>query len=345
MITKPTVFIVGAGASAEFGFPLGTALTGQIRNYLMRPAPMVRNGQLAELNRRSIIELAQTRLWIHTDALRVAEDIARAMVLAPSIDVYLDSRRGDVMFAEIGKIAITTALKECEHGCAMRVQGPTLDHVAQAVLAANGSWLGRLFMLMVTGATRDRAAEIFNNVAFVVFNYDRCIEQFFHIAIANYFGIEHNDALAIVRRHLRITHVYGSLGALPMMEQMGFQYFGGRLEIDSYQAVLGAAAELRTFTEAHSSEILAGIQAQMSWARTAVFLGFGFHRQNVEILSTPEATQIETVLATVMGMSETSQDSVQSSIAKIFGRMPPTLQMLDDSCADLVASEAPFLAL
>src|SRR5207248_963296 len=128
--------------------------------------------------------------------------------------------------------------------------------------------------------TRAAVNNVFSNVAFSCFNYDRCIEVFLQYAIASYFGIAKNEAERITRG-LEIVHPYGCVGSLPLYGNENAVGFGA---VDA-GASPDIARHIRTFTErVEESTTLDRLRDILNSADNVVFLGFGFHPMNMELL-------------------------------------------------------------
>jgi hypothetical protein len=89
MITTPTVFILGAGASMPYGFPSGKTLVNKI----------------CELGAPSLTRLGLSE-WDYSTFTRVLRTSQQ-----PSVDAFLEHRSE---FMDIGKTLIATVLCECE---------------------------------------------------------------------------------------------------------------------------------------------------------------------------------------------------------------------------------------
>src|SRR5206468_11122318 len=97
MIRKPTVLVLGAGASHDYGFPLGYPLVTQICHGLSNP-----NEDISK------------RLYGCAFTADNVESFRRALELSAqlSIDTFLENRPE---FLEVGKAAIACCLIPCEH--------------------------------------------------------------------------------------------------------------------------------------------------------------------------------------------------------------------------------------
>ena len=96
------------------------------------------------------------------------------------------------------------------------------------------------FMHMLSRSVPN-AREIFANVAFVIFNYDRCVEHFLYNALQRVYGIRENDAADILA-DCTIIHPYGLVGPyLPISGGVPF----GTTSADYRQL----SQQIKTYTE------------------------------------------------------------------------------------------------
>src|SRR5205823_781262 len=84
------------------------------------------------------------------------------------------------------------------------------DEAVDFALIAD-TWFVR-FMRMLA-VPRSQLEQIFENVAFIVFNYDRCLEHFLLLALTRLYDISPTDA-AILLGKLTIIHPYGVIARL-----------------------------------------------------------------------------------------------------------------------------------
>ena len=102
--------------------------------------------------------------------------IAAAIPQATSIDHLLDHNRGDKHIELCGKLAIVRTILEAEKGSELCVKDEQSNHPHFASLG--GTWYSQLWQQLIDGYHKDQYAKFFDNVSFIVFNYDRCIEHF-----------------------------------------------------------------------------------------------------------------------------------------------------------------------
>jgi hypothetical protein len=178
MISRPTVFVLGAGASAPYGFPLGAKLVEQI---------------LRDLRPESGTQYVQAVM----KAAGAGPDAIDAFLLdlrfsrRSSVDRFLQTRPE---YAAIGKAAIAGLLIPREN---------------DMVLAERSDWLAYLLDHMIG----DKDPESFksNNLTVITFNFDRSFERALFLALRASYGLENVYAMELAS-HVPVYHVHGDLG-------------------------------------------------------------------------------------------------------------------------------------
>ena len=161
MIKDRNVFVLGAGARAPYGFPDGRILINRILGCLPEGdghtdfmqlfyqvkghVGSVPDGALAEF-RKALMESGHT-----------------------SIDSFLATRAKHPGFVAIGKAAVAYILLPLEY-----------RHTWGRTSSPEDDWMSLLFEKMMTGCLNSpEELARSNQVAFVDFNYDRSLEDFF----------------------------------------------------------------------------------------------------------------------------------------------------------------------
>lgn len=346
MIKTKTVFVVGAGASDEVGFPLGKTLAREIADALNFKLGSSYNYSTRELVRSAITNLSQRPNGDHRDRSHElfgkALTISVGLATAPSIDTFIDNHSADPDIGLLGKLAIAACLIEAERLspiCPKRA-GEAID-----LTKLSGTWFEGLFQILADGVKATAIEALFDNVAFIVFNYDRCVELYLEQAIASRFFKDLRQAREIVRKNLAIVHPYGSLGVLGG-GTIGFE-FGIRFAEGTFamgDAVIQMAESLRTFTEALTGHEGNVIKQYLGEAERVVFLGSAFHRQNLELLTATDPS-VTDYRATAYGMSKSSQTEVLRTLGILFphaGQLANSLHAC--KCAQLIADEFHYLS-
>lgn len=179
MLMPRTLFVVGAGASREVGLSTGDKLKEKVANELTFESDgftAMAQGPVAD----SMKYHSKTSGKSFSDYLESAKDFRSAVPLASTIDYYLDSKRDSAEHVFCGKMAIWKILLEEEERSVLR---PKNELKRVHFDSIKKTWYVRLFRIMNAGV---KAEDIFENCAFITFNYDRCIEQAFSEAVAVY---------------------------------------------------------------------------------------------------------------------------------------------------------------
>lgn len=267
------LIIVGAGASTDFGLPLGTGLVANIRERI--EAESKNPG-----DPRPVLDAAMmsNQSGDYGAAMR---DLCGGLVSARSIDRLLDSRSDRPLVTLLGKCGIVTEILQREGASQFGAVATEGWHQRQAALVhANDTWLAGLFGLLQEGIPPHSALKIFESISFITFNYDRCIEQYLRLAMHHILNLSMADAIEIVNQ-IKILHVYGCIGDLPDADGIGGVPYGA-----GYEYTKEASDSIRTFTEGTDDGTVERIQDFVRNAQDLYFMGFGFDPKNVSLLFT-----------------------------------------------------------
>ena len=173
-----------------------------------------------------------------------------------------------------------------------------------------GTWYDDFFSMAMSGLTKEQIEGIFANVSFINFNYDRSLECFLFHALTNSAHASATAAANIID-NLNVIRPYGSLGELDLKRQ---PYVGGGEDI------FEMATRIRTFTEAHESDIQKRITETLDHSSLVIALGFGFHPQNIALLIPPDSSkrQVQFVFTTVKGIHRENLQRIESELARCF---------------------------
>lgn len=296
------VFVIGAGASKELNLPLGWELLSQIG----RSAAQA--DQLRFVDRRVSKLLTQAiQLQGVQDWIDAANFIAQRSEGAKSIDDFLYSHQDNEAVGVIGKFLIAEHILQAERTSIL--QGEKLD-----LGMVQKSWLSTFYRELLSGRTVDEMADaILPNLTFIVFNYDRCVRRFLHQALQHYYPINRETA-AKLSALPNIVHPYGTLGSLQGTP------FGAQL--NHIQLLKLSQDRIKTYQETVSGAIGNHITDEIDQALAIVFLGFGFHRQNMSLLESNSS--VPAVFASVLGEPEPRarellEELKHSYDARVFG--------------------------
>lgn len=305
-----TVFIVGAGASAEVGFPLGWQLRDAIsQNLRFQNTHIIGAGEGNQL----IFECLHRKHKPTLDWVTVCVELQKGILLSDSVDDYIYAHQ-DPLMTECAKVAISHLILEAERGSRLFVNsnkgysGVDFSHTRQ-------TWYDSFARLLTKSRQKTNRAHIFENVAIICFNYDRSIEQYLTHHLATHYRISIDESADIVRT-LSIFRPYGSVG--PYSSDHGKPVSYGH----EVRANLSPVAEnIRTYSEQISDGVeLSSIHKAMDEAEQLVFLGMGFHKNNMDILRSRVGISPSRIFATRKGISNGNWPIIQDRIRKLWNQ-------------------------
>ena len=298
MIKKKTVLILGAGASAPYGYPIGRGLRQSILKLSSNEGANLT--RLAGL-RASYSESRGDELDVFVEAFRKSQN--------ESIDAFLAHRP---KFENIGKRAIAAVLLDVENWDSLFRYEPE-DHWYQYLLRyiAEEPW-----------------SEVdLSNLAIVTFNYDRSLEHYLLGVFIERSG-KNREEVAGKLKQLEIVHVYGSLGSpLPEIEDPVDKFGGGVSE----ERVLHAAECIRVIPEGRNEdESLVRARSLLQGADRIAFLGFGFDKTNLLRLDAQKTCKMRLdrgggilqrpIMATCVGLTNAERKAAFRSTAGLVSK-------------------------
>ncbi len=314
MFNKKTVFVVGAGASAEVGLPIGDQLAVDISEKLKQKDPRTlrpTDDILYHLIRKLAQDAGEPNAapWF-----QIADDLAQAVVLAPSIDNYLHTHYHDTRRVKIGKLAIARCILEAENKSRLATDpGSQFDfadlHAGYRRDGSSPSWHNVFFKLLIEGAQKSSLEDLFRNTVFICFNYDRCIEHYLAHALTRYMNLHPLEARRLVST-LEIIHPYGRVGEL-LDRTPDFVEFGG----ESYSNnLIEISRQIRTFTEQVADDIPERIRVHLDSATAIVFLGFSFGEMNLDLFRLKGDRGYKQVIATGYRTSKSNCSYIETRL-------------------------------
>lgn len=314
MLPSKTVFVVGAGASAEVGLPIGDKLKREIAGMLR----FARDGFRLDPNTYDarVLQVLQQKFPNDTNAaIAACQNISDGVGLSASIDSFLEIHKDDKLIVECGKVAIACAILNAEKSSKLFFD-PNDSAGWQKFESIESAWHFSFYEWLAQGVDKSNLDTIFANLTIISFNYDRCIQHFLVHAIAKNYLISIEDASEIVKR-LSIFFPYGSIGPYFASPQ-GYMPFGIRQRALSYDDIVSG---IKTYSEQiHSGQTLAAIRTAMAEAKIVVFLGNRYHKNNMDLLDVRGDTlnQTKKYFATSLGIESTEDlDDVKACIYRL----------------------------
>lgn len=318
MLRHKTVLVLGAGASSEAGLPVGSELTKHIASIVncRYDGSHLISGDSVYEDALYVAAEKQDGTETADQYIRAGRHISDAMPQAISIDNFIDVHSNDKQIVTCGKLAICRAILAAEKNSTLYIDH---QHPNARINFADieSTWFNSFIKLVTENCPAAELANRLSSLTIVAFNYDRCIEHFLYHSLQNYYKIPSTRAAALVQG-IHIYHPYGVVGELPWQAASVPVAFGEELQPNELFRV---SCEVKTFTEGtdpDASEIRE-IRSAIQEAKLLVFLGFAFHRQNVELLmpasaQRPEPRRGTRVFGTGKGLSLPDCDSVRDDL-------------------------------
>lgn len=336
MFKPNTVLIVGAGASQEAGLPLGTELVEDIAGLIS----FERNELTGHLLERSEF-VRDMKNYAGLDKVHQFERAAAQMIAgmrsAESVDRFIDRNRDNEFVRTLGKAAIvrTVSFKERKSKLFTDKGGPI-----RGMSEIDETWYWTLVRMLLEGSPSPE--KLFDDIAVVCFNYDRCIEHYLTCELMRSYHIDRKEAAKLVDR-LTIWHPYGTIAPLDTQELNGIA-FGDHESVSGRCFQL--ASRIKTFTEQHEDrDMISAIRARIRSAETVVFLGFGYNKQNLDLIEPDAPTKVKWIVGTGYGLSDSAKSVVEHQrLAPWDKGDPPTIEVKQMKCAELLNYYRMFLS-
>ena len=308
MLKNQTLFVVGAGASFEFGLPLGTGLAEKIANKLH--FEFDHGLTKGDVDFFGALRQNFPNNNILNNHLRACSRIKSGIRLARSIDNYIDTHKDDPEVALCGKLAIIDCIANAERKSLLYFD-PNMSKIEFDTNKLGKTWVSELIDLMFNGISKSNITSVFDNLSIICFNYDRCIQQAFVLALHTLYHFDMGACYEIVSK-LKVIYPYGSLGALSVAQDSQAVPFGAEI----FQPYLfGMSKKIRTYSEQIADIKLASeITEEVRIAKKIVFLGCAYHPQNVKILSCKSVDFNRQILGTAF---EISDDGVNQTAVRL----------------------------
>jgi len=337
MLSRPTVFIVGAGASSDLKFPLGSELKEEIAHAL-EPETTQDSVRFKEQTRDLWDEAIRIDKSLNLDSIRNAGlTIHNGIRFISSVDNFLEIRRHEPAITALAKATIASRILLAERRSLLR-RSVALNGVEIDANRASATWLPEIAQILFERIDINNAKSALAKANFIVFNYDRSLEFFVSQALMAIYQMDPREAIQMIET--KIIHPYGSLGPLSHMPYAAPASSTQKREM---------AQNLKTYSEIVQEDIKDKVQLLISNAEIIVFLGFGYHTQNMDLLFTRSlASRASQVLGTARGMSPEDRRIVTSSIRRgCIGtsstkEVDPILE--DASCSELLRNYKRLIA-
>jgi len=249
--------------------------------------------------------------------LSAAQTLSEVVFLKKSIDDVLFLHSNNASIISCGKIAIAKAILKSErHSIPYEFfsRSPQKESIFKKL---RDTWYGKFFSIMTEGVKTEDLGNLFDNICVIDFNYDRVLEIFLIISISSTFKISIDQATSAVGK-LKMYHPYGYLGRPTGGASGEKTEFGA--DTDDAPSLWKISQRIRTYTEQIiDDDIINNIRFHVDNAQLIVFLGFAYHKQNLQILFSNDAPRPTVfppnVYGTAIGISSSDQDWIKASLS------------------------------
>jgi len=252
MIEQKTVFILGAGATEPFGFPIGMGLRDGIINFI---------GETRTVKAK-FLEIFEQCGHSYHEILLFRDNLIKSQ--KKSVDAFLEHR---TEYIKLGKLLITNNLLVREN----------LNAIYK-----NPDWYGYIWDKL------NSKFEDFdkNSISFITFNYDRTLETYLinsMMALYNKNEIECYEKL----KKINIIHVHGKIGKNKYEDKDNFTAFGERIQ--DYNKLITTADNIKIIHEDISNDKEFSMAHNLlQEASLVVILGLGYDETNLKRLKINE---------------------------------------------------------
>ncbi len=299
-----TVFVLGAAANKDLdkngAMPIGSELANRIQ------AQITHELQNRRISATGIIaDTFASSGGFGDEHLKAMARIEQGITFRDSIDEFLDEWSNLPKLMEVGKVAIASQVLTAESKTRLAKALIEPRDATRAMMEVRESWLGQLLRYANPGVRRRDVEECLAEIGFITFNYDRCLEASLYLFCRSGQNLDENTTLQVLNQ-TPIYHAYGSLGGC-----LGNAGPKIPLGANDHWYIFRASQGIRTFTEEVDSIHQMGMRKLIEGADAIVFLGFGFHRQNLDLLL-PESMADKKIYATVYGMRQAQIKAAQA---------------------------------
>lgn len=289
MFDRPTLLILGAGASQPYGYPTGYELKSRIlqlskvcsgidrvRNVSFGEGPDIQTNVL-DLARNYINAMSNDPVGKSTigdfNHHKEFYEVFSQDSPAGSIDSFLYNHD---RFSEVGRFYVLYALLLARYRHELsRVSGDRTQLTTRIGVEGKGAWYSELVRILRHQCDTPEALER-NNLRVLTFNYDRSLELFLE------------DKLSRTDRHaganweqvIDIHHLYGEMPVDNAVQ--------GRVDTVSLCSIAWNHREGIRLIGDRSQKDEIEICRHFEWAESVSLIGFGFDTDNLRLLGLPE---------------------------------------------------------
>ena len=343
MITQPVTFVIGAGASKELGLPLGTELRDNIAHDLREfwkafdnlsdvedafqvfvqmakqvdaaaekfgTKDLVNFGSAFERSKRLaeyLSPLIDEGEYSANELNFASERLIDGLPSFTSVDDFLAVYKDDLVVSDLTKAMINLHIREASR------------NAIQDGVPNDLKWISVLWRVLSSGAKDiEELKVILSKVKVINFNYDLTFEYGIYRSIADRF-IKPERVCLEAARALKVIHPYGNL--FGRSDNTWDVCLKSTKEIDPTES-LKASEYIKTIHEGAHAISQETINEYFKDAHRIVFIGFGFHSRNLDLIDVGQRGAVNRYLVEILfshfGLSNYNAKQIKSKLSGLF---------------------------
>lgn len=317
MIVNDVVLVLGAGASCDYGFPLGVKLKRDIIDYFSSGS-----------NRQALASMHSIPVDFQ---LKFCDELKNSSLA--SIDSWLEGRPE---YTELGKTAICFQIGKQEYRG--RLEDRYDGHGSQS------GWYHVLWQKMKAGAkTLKDLSE--NRISIVTYNYDRSLEEFLMKSAKATFGRSQEQCAEYLNK-IPIIHVHGQTGYLDWQanpRSLPVKHYAG--DSMDWEIAQECAKGIYIVHDSDEGPNYKSARDLISKASAIYFLGFGYAYENLQRLSDGNENACKEILGTIKIISEYPvhiREGSHNGFGKIIFLKNVSIPTLLNECAVVLNSKTKY---
>lgn len=260
MITKKSLLVLGAGASAPYGFPTAHELRKRIlSDFALKLRVLMELDFPGELEARYIA--SETDELANKFGFSGIDSIDKFILFNPHLE-------------RIGKYSIAVTINDYETRSTFREK---MEKEKE-----EEDWYSYLYNELIEEI--EHANDLpdspsFQNLRIITFNFDRSLEYFLYQSLLNSFENLDNKSMLELIKQIGVHHVFGQIGSLPYYESPLVVNYRDKIKFGQLSEICEQINIVAPENQNQSK-----YRELVEWADKIFFLGFGFDMENMEIL-------------------------------------------------------------
>ncbi|MCL2207240.1 MAG: hypothetical protein FWB90_03985 [Fibromonadales bacterium] len=298
---KLPLFVIGAGASIEFGYPNGDELKMQIKEILD-----TNNLDFHDINLTSLCKKEKDEQKLIDACNTINKKIDHFQTVDGCIRFYSEFNE---YVKSVGNFAIAKAILNLEFNKDSLFS-------AKNALRTEDHWLKSFFQFVTKHLSESDVKVRIPRIPIMTFNYERNIEKYL-----DYMSILLFESNSDLSKY--IEHMYGSLPKESEFAKENYSLLNWSKEIETYTERINLYPHVRN------------CNPRIYEAESIVFLGFGYDTVNMKLLSRiMNQEKKKKVFGTAYKIDKNLKENLTENISKTFNVDKNDIKLYDTTCKD-----------